>query len=190
MRGVVARAAILTLLLALLVPGRPAFAAAPPAPSPDLALSLSLDLAGGGPDRFATTRLIDVLFGARAAPEEARLRARLGSARYAAFTRTLDYAVPHAIALLAAANVPLPDEPVPPSDDGRALAAALDRAGTTAHGRFDADALFGVLLPRDVHRTLSADLARRLGPQGNVVLQNALTLVMADLRTLYHLNAA
>lgn len=179
MRGRVAAAVLAVTLIA--VASAPSGSAA--AATPDLALAISMDLAGGGPDRFSTMKLVGALFGTRSKAEIGKIRSRFGAGEATLFFTVGDYAVPRAMELVQDANMTIPDNPSPQPSDTRALAAALYRAGATAAGRFDADRFFSTVLSPSIYGHLRQDITAKF-PGGMAEFRTVLTAMMADLQNL------
>lgn len=185
---VLSRAAALSLALPLLAG---VLAASPPRAiaqqsQPDLALALSMNLAGGGPDRYSTNKLVVALFGKHSVAELGRIRKRFGIRRAASFVHVADYAVPRAMEIVQSNNLTIPDNPSPPPNDPKALATALYRAGSNPAGQFEADTLFDRLLSPAIYGQLQRDIAAKY-PHGMDDFRPVLTLVMMDLKNVYRL---
>jgi hypothetical protein len=155
--------------------------------APDLALSLSMDMAGGGPDRFTADALIKALFAPRHADEMGALRRRFGLAEMQRFYRVGGYAVPHAMTLVEESNVPVPDNPSPPPSDAPALSAALYHAGVGPDGRFDVTYMLEKLASQSIALRVDRDVTARFGAEATKTYHEVLASVFADLKTVYRL---
>lgn len=151
-----------------------------PVSAANLALSVSMNLAGGGPDKFTTNKLMGALFGSRKVAELAKLRKQFGLGALSTFFHVSDFAVPDAMALVQKNDMTLPDDPVPPPDNTKALAAALYRAGASG-GKFSADAMLDNLLSRPVRDQLVADIDKKFGAPSRAQYHAVLTQLGSDL---------
>lgn|GEM_PF-2504709 len=149
----------------------------------DLALSLSIDIAGGGPEKFATEKLVGVLFGGRKDLEVGRLRKTFGEADVASFFQVSDYAVPDAMKIVQDKNMALPDDPSPSPENGKALAGALYQAALDKDGHAHAETLLDHLLSRPVRDQLVADIDRKFGSEQRRRYFAVLTELTEDLHT-------
>jgi hypothetical protein len=156
--------------------------AAGAASAANLALSVSMNLAGGGPDKFSTDKLIGALFGKQKAAELAKLRRQLGSATVSTFFAVSDFAVPDAMSLVQKNNMTLPDDPVPAPDNTKALTAALYRAGSSG-GTFSVDAMLDNMLSQPVRDQLVADIDKKFGVHGRASYYAVLTQLGSDLHS-------
>jgi len=77
-----------------------AISSAASAGTPNLALSVSMNLAGGGPDKFSTNRLMSGLFGHQKVAELASLRKKFGLSSMSSFFHVSDFAVPDAMKIV------------------------------------------------------------------------------------------
>jgi hypothetical protein len=153
-----------------------------PVRAANLALSVSMNLAGGGPDKFTTNKLMTVLFGSKQTHELAALRKAFGLSTVATFFKVSDFAVPDAMALIQKSDMQLPDNPVPPPDKPKLLAAALYKASLRG-GKPNAEALFDALLSQPLRVTLVKDIDAKFGDRARAQYDEVLSRVLTDLHS-------
>jgi hypothetical protein len=134
---------------------------AAPANAANLALAVSMNIAGGGPDTFSTNKLMSALFGHDKTHELAMLRKKFGLKNMTTFFHVSDFAVPDAMNLVQKNNMTLPDDPVPPPEKTKALAAALYRASLDSNGKAHGDTLIINLVSRPVRDQLVGDIDKK-----------------------------
>jgi hypothetical protein len=154
---------------------------AAPVRAANLALAVSMNLAGGGPDKFSTNKLINALFGHQKVGELSVLRKKFGLKNTATFFRVSDFAVPDAMNLVQKNNMDLPDDPVPPPGKTKALAAALYRASLDSSGKAHGDTLIINLVSRPVRDQLVGDIDKKFNEGDRKEYFAVLTQVTSDL---------
>lgn len=169
-------------LKCLIAVGCFAAALARAAAAPDLALSVSMNIAGGGPDHFSSVALFKALFGAKLNAETSKLDGRFGLNTVSTFFHVSDFAVPDAMNIVQQRNMPLPDNPAPPPEKTKALAAALYHAGLVS-GKFQAVAMLDNMLSASVRMQLEGDIDKRFGLPARNEYYAVLTQIMNDLHS-------
>ena len=157
--------------------------------APDLNLTLAMVIAGGGPRKFSSAKLISVLAGPLTGAEVAKLTKQYGAANVKSFLATFDYAVDDVLRLVTVRHIPLPTKPIPNPHDGGKMSAALLHAGTMPNGRFDVGYMLEHLMSHNLHVVLMKDINDnpRFGPQVNANLHIILTTALLDLKSAYGL---
>ena len=158
-------------------------ALAAPVNAANLALAVSMNIAGGGPDKFSTNKLMSALFGHDKVHELSMLRKKFGLTRMSTFFHVSDYAVPDAMNLVQKNNMTLPDDPVPPPEKTKALAAALYRASLDSSGKAQGDTLIINLVSRPVRDQLVGDIDKKFSPGERKDYFAVLTQVTNDLHS-------
>lgn len=147
-----------------------------------MALSVSMDLAGGGPDKFTTNKLIAGLFGQQKVAELAALRKKFGLGATTTFFHVSDYAVPDAMGLIQNSDMTMPDNPSPPPGKTKLLAAALYKASISG-GKVRPDALFDTLLSQPLRVQLIGHIDAKFGAPARATYYAVLTQVLTDLHS-------
>ncbi|HXP92840.1 MAG TPA: hypothetical protein VN905_05170 [Candidatus Binatia bacterium] len=160
-----------------------AISSAASAGTPNLALSVSMNLAGGGPDKFSTNRLMSGLFGHQKVAELASLRKKFGLSSMSSFFHVSDFAVPDAMKIVQQKNMTLPDDPSPPPENTKALAAALYRTSLNSSGKVQAETLLDNLLSRPVRDQLITDIDAKFGAGARTSYFAVLTQLVSDLHS-------
>jgi hypothetical protein len=131
---------------------------------PALRLTLAVILAGGG-KQFHSTRLFSRLAGDNRSSEAELLNKRFGSPRLDRFFAFSDFVFHDAMHVFNARAITKPDAAYPDPSNGRALAVALYRAGTSSvDASFDPDLLLDRLLTPAVHRQVVEHAKPRFAP--------------------------
>ncbi len=154
---------------------------------PDLPLTLSVVLAGDGPKEFKTVKLVHALAGDKTAGEVASLTKKYGAANVAQFLKTFDFVINDSLAIVTKAKIALPSDPEPDPKDGKALAAALYKAGTDSKGKFTVEYMLDHLVSHPVHVQVMKDIDKKYGVKADATYHVALTQVMSDLKAVYGL---
>jgi hypothetical protein len=155
---------------------------------PDLALAVSLVTAGGGPEHFDSAKLIGVLAGPNTDAEVAKLTKQYGADNVKAFLSTFTYAINDTLKFITAHKIALPS-PSPDPTDGKALSAALYKAGIMPDGRFDIGYMLEHVISHDGHVAIMKDMNEdpSIGPKTNAMFHVILTTAMKDLKAAYGL---
>ncbi len=157
--------------------------------APNLPLTLSVVVAGGGPARFDSTKLVGVLAGSLTDAEVKKLSGQFGAENVGSFLKTFDFVIGDALALVRKNDVALPPAPAPAPTDGKALAAALYGAGVTPAGNFDVEYLLDHLVTHPLHVQIMNDIDAnpQLGPKADGNYHAVLTQAVLDLKAAYNL---
>jgi hypothetical protein len=132
--------------------------------APGWATTRALIVAGGGPAEFMTLKLVGALAGSEANADIARLVARFGAPAVKDFIVTFDFVVADAQRLMKQRGIELPANPQPDSAAGKALTAALYRAGTNASGGdFRVERMLDRLVSQPVRLQVMADVDAKYG---------------------------
>jgi hypothetical protein len=127
--------------------------------APGLATTRALIVAGGGPADFKTLTLVAALAGSEANADIARLVARFGAPAVKDFIVTFDFVVADAQRLMKQRGIALPANPEPDPAAGKALSAALYRAGTNvSRGDFRVERMLDRLVSQPVRSQVMTDL--------------------------------
>jgi hypothetical protein len=156
--------------------------------TPDLALAVSLVTAGGGPEHFDAGKLIGVLAGPNTDAEVAKLTKQYGAENVKAFLSTFTYAINDTLKFITAHKIALPS-PSPDPTDGKALSAALYKAGIMPDGRFDIGYMLEHAISHEGHVAIMKDMNEdpSIGPRTNAMFHVILTQAMKDLKAAYGL---
>jgi hypothetical protein len=157
--------------------------------APNLPLTLSVVVAGGGPAKFDSTKLVGVLAGSLTQAEVTKLTGQFGADNVGSFLKTFDFVIHDALALVQKNNVPVPAAPMPAPTDGKALAAALYGAGVTPAGSFDVEYMLDHLVTHPLHVQIMNDIDAdpQLGPKADGNYHAVLTQAVLDLKAAYNL---
>ncbi|NNM98761.1 MAG: hypothetical protein HKL91_03050 [Candidatus Eremiobacteraeota bacterium] len=154
--------------------------------APKLAVTLSMILAGGGPARFQTTRLLGVLAGSKTKAEVAKLTKEYGKASVVSFLTVFNYVVDDALKIVKQEHVALPSSPNPSPSNGKALAAALYHLGVT-NGGFDVEYMLDGLVSHPIHVRVMNDIDLKYGRPADANYHKVLQTAMTDLKGVYGL---
>jgi hypothetical protein len=128
--------------------------------APQLALTSSLVAAGGGATSYSTATALTNMVGADLVKKEvAKLSTQYGSAQVTQWLKTFDFAVDDSLKLATAAGVKLPA----PTLSGKALAAALVKAGVASDGTFQIEYLLDKLVTHKIHVQVMNDIDAQPG---------------------------
>jgi len=157
--------------------------------APNLPLTLSVVVAGGGPAKYDSAKLVGVLAGSLTDAEVKKLSDQFGGANVGLFLKTFNFVINDALALVKKNNVVLPSAPVPAPSDGKALAAALYGAGVTPAGNFDVEYMLDRLVTHPLHVQIMDDIDANpeLGPKADGNYHAVLTQAVMDLQAAYKL---
>ncbi len=184
-------AALVTLGTATL----PALAGAPharfsDAPSymgqPSLPVTLSLVVAGGGPGKFETTKLLALLAGDKTSAEVAKLTKEYGKKNVVSFLTVFNYVIDDALNIATEKHVALPPVPNPSPLNGKALAAALYNLGVV-DGGFDVEYMLDGLVSHPIHVQVMNDIDVKYGRHADANYHQVLQTAMTDLKGVYGL---
>jgi len=155
--------------------------------NPDLPLTLSMVVAGGGPSAFSTPKLVGVLAGDKAAAEVAKLTKQYGTDDVKSFLVVFDFVVDDALKQVTEKKIALPSTPVPSPADGKALSAALYKAGISADGTFDVEYMLDKLVSHGIHVQVMNDIDAKYGRKADSNYHIILNQAMVDLKAVYGL---
>jgi len=153
--------------------------------APNLAVTLSLVTAGGGPNAFSSSKLLETLAGDKTQAEVAALRDRFGPDAVKSFLNVFTFVVNDALKYVAAAQIPLPATPSPDPKDGKALSEALYKLGVLPTGRFDVEYMLDGLVSHTIHLKVMDDIDAKYGTTADANYHAVLATAMNDLKTLY-----
>jgi len=154
---------------------------------PDLRLTLAVVIAGGGPKHFQAAKLISVLAGPLTAAEVAKLKKQYGAKGVQDFLDVFTFAVDDSLAIVTRDKIPLPSTPAPNPSDGKALSAALYKAGITPSGKWDVGYMLETLISHPIHHVVMHDIDEKFTPATNANFHIVLTTAMQDLKSAYSL---
>ena len=154
---------------------------------PDLRLTLAVVIAGGGPKHFQAAKLVSVLAGPMTAAEVAKLKHQYGAKGVQDFLDVFTYAIDDSLAVVTRDKIPLPSTPAPSPSDGKALSAALYKAGLTPSGKWDVGYMLEGLISHPVHHVIMHDIDEKFTPSTNANFHIVLTTAMHDLKSAYSL---
>jgi len=152
--------------------------------APMLGITNAMIAAGGGARRFDATDLVKVLAGDKTAAEVAKLQNQYGKDDVASFLEVFDFVVADAIKVAGAKHVSLSAAPDPSPSDGRALAAALYKAGLT-RGSFDVEYMLDGLVSHPIHLQVMDDIDAKYGRRADANYHKVLQTAMTDLKGVY-----
>jgi len=157
--------------------------------APNLPLTLSVVVAGGGPAKFDSAKLVGVLAGSLTDAEVKKLSDQFGADNVGSFLKTFNFVISDALALVQKNKVALPSAPAPAPTDGKALAAALYTAGVTPAGNFDVEYMLDHLVTHPLHLQIMSDIDANpeLGGKADGNYHAVLTQAMTDLKAAYKL---
>ncbi|TAM60312.1 hypothetical protein EPN52_05435 [bacterium] len=155
--------------------------------SPNLALTLSMIEAGGGPAAYKTTTLVGVLAGPKAGAEVAKLQQQFGKDNVAQFIKTFDFVVGDSLKIVTAKKIALPKTADPAPSNGKALAAALYKAGVSAQGSYNVEYMLDDLVSHPIHVQVMDDIDAKYGAKADAEYHVILLQVMKDLKAVYGL---
>jgi hypothetical protein len=122
---------------------------------PALAVTASLVAAGGGPSNYSTATALTSMVGADLVKAEvAKLTKQYGADKVALWLKTFDFAVDDSLKIATAAGVKLPA----PTLSGKALAAALVKAGVAPDGTFQIELLLDKAVSHKIHVQVMNDI--------------------------------
>ena len=154
---------------------------------PDLALTLALIDAGGGPANYKTTTLLHTLAGPLTGPEVAKLTKQFGKDNVASFVQVFDFVVADTLSIVTANHVALPAKPSVDPANGKALAAALYRAGLRPNGQFNVEVMLDKLVSHPIHSVVMVDIDKKFNTPVDGDYHIILTQAMKDLKAAYNL---
>ena len=129
--------------------------------APNLALTAALVKAGGGAAHFSTATALTSMVGPTLVGQEvAKLDKQYGKAKVTQFLKTFDFAVDDSLKIATADGIKLP-APAPLS--GKALAAALVKAGTTSTGTFWTGWMLDHAVSNKIHNQVMDDIDAKYG---------------------------
>jgi hypothetical protein len=151
---------------------------------PQLSVTLSTVVAGGGPGKFETTRLVALLAGDKTSAEVAKLTSEYGKDDFASFLSIFDFVISDSLKIASAKGVALPSAPEPPPTDGKALAHALVRLGNV-NGSFDVEYMLDGLVSHPIHVQVMDDIDAKFGRHADSTYHRVLQTAMTDLSSAY-----
>jgi hypothetical protein len=154
--------------------------------APNLPLTLSMIEAGGGPSDFKTVKLVGVLAGAQTSAEVKKLTDEYGAKDVGSFLDVFNYVVSDALRIVTEKKIALPTTPDPSPTDGKALSAALLKAGTSPQG-FDVEYMLDNLVSHPIHVQVMLDIDKKFGRYADANYHTVLQTAMTDLKGAYNL---
>lgn len=154
--------------------------------APNLPLTLSLIVAGGGPAKFDTAKLVGTLAGPLTQAEVQSLTAKFGAENVSSFLEVFNFVIADALKIVTDAKVALPTAPAVDPTDGKALSAALYTAGVS-NGKFDVEYLLDNLVSHPIHVQIMNDIDAKFGGKADGNYHAVLTQAMSDLKAAYKL---
>jgi hypothetical protein len=152
-----------------------------------LQLCLALVEAGGGPKTFSTLTLLRALAADSAAAESAKLSKQYGSDVVKQFVGVFDFVMNDSMRLMSGTHVTMPQAPSPSPKDGKAVSAALYKAGLDTNGRFDVEYMLDNLDSHPLHVIAMDDIDSKFGRKADALYHVVLTQLVLDLKALYKL---
>jgi len=153
---------------------------------PSLPVTLSLVVAGGGPGKFETTKLLALLAGDKTSAEVAKLTKEYGKTNVVSFLTVFNYVVDDALKIATEKHVALPPVPNPNPENGKALAAALYNLGVV-DGGFDVEYMLDGLVSHPIHVQVMNDIDVKYGRHADANYHQVLQTAMTDLKGVYGL---
>lgn len=154
--------------------------------APKLPVTLSMIVAGGGPKEFSTGKLVGVLAGDKAKAEVAKLTKQYSEEDVKSFLTVFDFVVNDALRIVTEKKVALPSAPDPSPTDGKALSAALYKAGVE-DGKFDVEYMLDSLVSHPIHTEVMDDIDKKFGRKADANYHIILLQAMSDLKSVYSL---
>jgi hypothetical protein len=155
--------------------------------APNLPLTLSLIEAGGGPTKFSTVTLMKTLTGPVFDAEVKSLTEKYGKDNVASFLTTFDFVISDALRMVTDAKIALPSKPAVDPTDGKALSAALYKAGIDKDGNFDVEYLLDTLVSHGIHDKVMDDIDAKYSRKADQNYHVMLTQAFKDLKGAYKL---
>lgn len=155
--------------------------------APALPTTLSMIVAGGGPAKFDSVKLVTVLAGDKTQAEVASLTKKFGAANVKSFLTVFNFVVNDSLKIVTAKKVALPTEPDPSPTDGKALAAALWKLGVQDDGKFNVEVMLDKLVSHPIHVQVMKDIDAKYGVKADATYHVALNQAMHDLKAVYGL---
>lgn len=155
--------------------------------APQLKTTLSMIIAGGGPAKFDTVKLVTVLAGAKTKAEVASLTKRFGGSNVKSFLTVFDYVVNDSLKIVTAKKVALPSKPDPSPTNGKALAAALWKLGVQPDGNYNVEVMLDELVSHPIHVQVMKDIDAKYGVKADANYHIVLNAAMHDLKSVYGL---
>lgn len=154
---------------------------------PKLALTLAMIQAGGGAKDFSAQKLINTLAGSGAPAEVEKLTKQFGAQGYSSFITVFDFVAGDRMHIVSMKHIAMPKAPAVAPSDGKALAAALLKAGTTSNGRFDVEYLLDSLDSHINHVEVMDDIDKKFGRKADAGYHVLFATLMIDLKAQYKL---
>ena len=155
--------------------------------APNLGLTVALVEAGGGPGKFSSVTLVKTLTGPVFEAEVKSLTDKYGADSVKSFLSTFDFVISDSLKLATAANVALPAKPSVDPTDGKALSAALYKAGIDRDGNFDIEFLLDTLVSHGIHTQVMDDIDAKISRKADANYHIILTQAFKDLKGAYKL---
>jgi hypothetical protein len=155
--------------------------------APNLGLTLSMVVAGGGPAKFSTVTLFKDLTGPLFEGEVKSLTEKYGKENVDSFLTTFDFVIADALKIVTDKKVALPAKPSVDPSDGKALSAALYKAGIDKDGYFDVEYLLDGLVSHDIHMKIMDDIDAKYSRKADQNYHIMLTQAFKDLKGAYTL---
>ncbi len=155
--------------------------------APSLGTTLSMVVAGGGPAKFDSVKLVGVLAGSLTEAEVKGLTAKYGADNVKSFLEVFNFVVSDALELVTKNKVALPEKPSPDPTDGKALSAALYKLGVGTDGKFDVEYMLDGLVTHGFHVQIMDDIDKKFSRKADANYHVVLTQAMGDLKDAYKL---
>ena len=154
---------------------------------PTLPVTLSMVIAGGGPGKFQTIKLVSLLAGDKTQAEVAKLTNEYGKENVGSFLTVFDYVISDSLAIVQAKHIALPAAPKPAPTNGKALATALYKLGEYGNGQFDVEYMLDGLVSHGIHVQVMNDIDKKFGRHTDANYHKVLQTAMTDLKSVYGL---
>jgi hypothetical protein len=177
----------------------PAFAAGTPAPTkarfsntaaytgqPALSTTVAMIVAGGGPAKFDSVKLISFLAGDLTSAEVSKLDKQFGADHVKSFLTVFTFVVDDAVSKVVAAKVPLPTPDPAVLKDGKSLSAALYTLGVVGD-TWNVEYMLDNLVTHPIHVAVMDDIDAKYGSKADANYHIVLTQAMLDLKAAYKL---
>jgi hypothetical protein len=177
----------------------PAFATDTPAPvkarfsnaaaytgQPALSTTVAMIVAGGGPAKFDSAKLVGFLAGDLTAAEVAKLDKQFGAKQVQSFLTVFTFVVDDSVTKVVAAKVALPTPDPAALKDGKSLSAALYTLGENGD-MWNVEYMLDNLVTHPIHVAVMNDIDAKYGSKADANYHIVLTQAMFDLKAAYKL---
>ncbi len=153
--------------------------------APNLAVTLSMVTAGGGPNAFSSSKLLETLAGRQDAGRGRSVARPLWARRRQIVSQRLHVRRQRRAQVRGRGADPVAGDPVPDPKDGKALSEALYKLGVLPTGRFDVEYMLDGLVSHTIHLKVMDDIDAKYGTTADANYHAVLATAMNDLKTLY-----